>query len=255
MWHLYQLIRAGDVLRAPAVRRVTEKSATGSTIKKTVRVTLSIRVKHVDFDPGADQIHVAGRICELNPAAMVGTYHTLDLELHRQLTLHKGGEEENEDNGGGWDSVALDMLRQATDVRQKAETFAVVMAEGLANVCILTEFQTVVRAKVESNVPKKRQGHGADAHDKGMEKFYDTLLGTLLRQLDLPGMQAEGRKAPPLLLASPGFVAQGFHKFMLASAVRTGDKSLMTYAKDSTVVTHTSSGHVYSLNEALSTLR
>ncbi|KAI9710891.1 MAG: Translation factor pelota [Chrysothrix sp. TS-e1954] len=250
MWHLYQLIRTGDVLRAPAVRKVTEKAATGSTNTKTVRTSFSIRVKGLDFDPGAGQLHVAGVICASNPYASLGSHHTLDLELQRQLTLQKGDIESN-DTGGGWDSVALDMLREATDVRQNVETFAVVMAEGLANICIITEFQTVVRAKVESNVPRKRQGHGADAHDRGMDRFYETVLQTLLRQIDLPALQAEGKNAPPLLLASPGFLAQAFLKYMLASAVRSGDKMLNTYAKDSTVIAHTSSGHVHSLNEAL----
>ena len=250
MWHLFNLIRNGDVLRAPAVRKVTEKAATGSTNTKTVRTTFSIRVKGVDFDPGAGQLHVAGVICAANPYASLGSHHTLDLELARQLTLSKG-DIESDDTGGGWDSVALEMLREATDDRAKAETFAVVMGEGLANICIITEFQTVIKQKVESNVPKKRQGHGADAHDKGMDKFFETVLQTLLRQVDLPGLQAEVRIAPPLLLGSPGFVAQAFHKYIMASAVRSGDKMLNTYARDSTIVVHTSSGHVHSLNEAL----
>lgn len=233
------------MLRAPAIRKVTREAGTGSTVTSTVRTTLTIRVVRTDFDAGAGELHVAGRVCVENEFVSIGSHHTLDLELHRQFTLEKGGDD-------GWDSVALDMLREATDMRKRAEVYAVVMQEGLANICVITEHQTLVRQRIEMAIPRKRVGHGGDAHDKGLDKFFDTTLQTLLRQID-PSTLAADSKSPPLLLASPGFTASSFHKYILASAQRANDKPLVNYARTSILVTHSSSGHVHALSEVLKT--
>jgi protein pelota len=244
MWHLYNLIRAGDTLRAPAIRKVTKEAAsTSSVISSTVRTNLTVRVVRTDFDSAAGQLHVSGRVCEENPHVSIGMHHTLDLELNRQFTLEKGGED-------GWDSVALEMLREATDIKKKAEVYAVVLQEGLANICVVTDYQTLVRQTVETSIPRKRMGHGADSHDRGLDKFYETVMTTLLRTMDVPTLLAEG-KSPPLLLAGPGFVAQGLQKHILAYATRVGDKGLLTYARNSILVAHASSGHLHALAEVL----
>lgn len=244
MWHLYNLIRPNDTLRAPAIRKVTkEASSTGSVVSSSVRTTLTIAVTKTDFDSAAGQLHVSGRVSEENAHVSVGSHHTLDLELNRQFTLSKGGEE-------GWDSIALEMLREATDIKKKAEVYAVVLQEGLAHICVVTEYQTLLRQTVETSIPRKRAGYGADSHDNGLEKFYETVMQTLLRTMDVPALLAEG-KSPPLLLAGPGFMAQGLQKHVLAYATRVGDKGLLVYARNSILVAHASSGHLHALAEVL----
>lgn len=254
-------------MRAPAIRKVTgTASGTGSTVTKTVRTTFSVRVKSIDFDAQAGELHVPGRICAENEHVAMGSHHTLDLELNRQFTLTKdgfeGGEDEEDEGriaggskgkvGSAWDSIAMEQLREATDIVRKAEVYAVIMQEGLANICLITEYQTVLRQRVETGIPRKRVGHGADAHDKGLDKFFDTLLATLLRHIDVAAFtQTDGKAVPPLLLASPGFTSASFHKFIIAYAQKANDKPLLQYARNSIIVAHASSGHVHSLSEAL----
>jgi protein pelota len=91
----------------------------------------------------------------------VGQYHTLDLELQRNFTLEKAD---------GWDSVALGVVREAVDPANRAEVGAVVMQEGLANICLITEHQTILRQRVEAAIPRKRVGKASD-HDK-VQKSY-----------------------------------------------------------------------------------
>ncbi|KZF24499.1 hypothetical protein L228DRAFT_245445 [Xylona heveae TC161] len=233
MWHAYNLIRPNDLLRASALRRVTTESSTGSTASHRVQTTLSIRVTGIDFDPQAGQLHVAGRIAEENKYVKIGQYHTLDLELQRNFTLEKGE---------GWDSVALDVIREAIDPQKRADIAAVVMQEGLANICLITEHQTILRQRIESNIPRKRQGRSGD-HDKGLTKFFETTLETLLRHVDLSAPK-------PILLASPGFTAASFQKYIIDTATSTGDKALLAN-KSNFLVVHSSSGHLHSLNEVL----
>lgn len=148
-WHAYNLIQVNDRLRASAIRRVTTESSTGSTTSARVHINLTLRVTKLEFDAAASQLHVAGQVAEENTVVKLGGFHTLDLELQRKFTLEKAD---------GWDSVALQVLQDAVDPAKRAEIWAVIMQDGLANVCLITEHQTVFRQRVEVQIPRKRAG-------------------------------------------------------------------------------------------------
>lgn len=136
------------------MRRVVTESQTGSTASARVHTKLTLRVRGTDFDVGAAQLHVAGQVAAENAVVRLGGHHTLDLELQRQFTLEKAD---------GWDSVALQVLREAVDETKRAEAWAVMLQqEGLANVAVVTEHQTVFRQRVEVPIPRKRVGRTAD---------------------------------------------------------------------------------------------
>jgi len=252
MWHAYNLVLVGDYMTASAIRRVTtESSSTGSTASQRMHMNLTIKVKSLDFDPQAGQLHVAGQIARENKHAKVGQHHTLDLELDRNFTIDKVVE--GPDGGAGWDSIARTQLTEAIDPNKSTEAVAVVMQEGLGNICFLTSHQTVLKQRVEVSVPRKRTGAGRSAdHDKGLQKFYNLVLDTLLRQLEGLLENKDSSATFPVLLASPGFVAQGFLRYINETAQAKGDKLLQDLVKRKAfVVVHSSSGHLHSLNEVL----
>jgi protein pelota len=240
-WHAYNLIQENDRIRAKAVRRVSKTSDAGSVNSQRIAMDLTIQVTHTDFDIGSGQLHVSGKVAVENEHVKLGQHHTLDLELNRKFTLEKAD---------GWDSVALELLKEASETERRAELWAVVLGEGTANICMITEHQTILRQRIEVAVPRKRRG-GVDGHSKGMEKFFSTTLSTLLRQIDLPAATATQSKTLPLLLASPGFVANAFLTYIRAEATRTTNKPLMSLLSN-IVVAHSSSAHIHSLNEILS---
>jgi protein pelota len=88
-----------------------------------VRTTLTITVEKTDFDVQAGALHVAGPVTEENKYVKLGQYHTLDLEIQRNVTIIKDE----------WDSIALDRVKDACDVSKKAEVGAVVLQEGLTS--------------------------------------------------------------------------------------------------------------------------
>ncbi|KAI1007278.1 hypothetical protein K3495_g948 [Podosphaera aphanis] len=233
MWHAYNLIATGDELRASAIRRVTTESATGSTSSHRVHITLSVVVRSIDFDPQVGQLHVNGQVTEENQWVRVGAFHTLDLELRRNFTIAKKD---------GWDSVALEALKEAIKEEKEGTVPAIVMDEGMANICLITENRTILKQRVEVAVAKKRAGRSAD-HDKGMVKFFDISLDALKRHFDIT-------QPRPVLIASPGFIAAGFLKYILDDATRAGNKSILGNKKNFVVI-HSSSGHLHSLNEVL----
>ena len=171
--------------------------------------------------------------------------------MNRNFTLEK--EVEGSSGGEGWDSVARTQLDEAIDQTRNTEAVAVVMQEGLANICFITQFQTVLRQKVEVSVPRKRAGAGRAAdHDKGLQKFFSTVLDTLLRQLQGLLENKDSSTSFPILLASPGFTAPGFLRHINDTASVKGDKLLQDLVKRKAfIVIHSSSGHLHSLNEVL----
>ncbi|EEQ33064.1 Translation factor pelota [Microsporum canis] len=268
MWHAYNLIRPNDLLKASAIRRVTTTAATGTTASSRVHINLQIRVKSLDFDIQSSQLHVSGQIVVETPYTKIGQHHTLDLELQRNFTLEKevegtslpGDGPATGTCAGGWDSMAIEMLKDAVDEggKRRAEAVAVVMQEGLANICFIGQYQTVLKQKVELTIPRKRQG-GSD-YDKALSKFYQLTLDNLLRLIEFNSATGSSLVTPssgsssdtsakPILLASPGFTAAGFQKHM-QSVSNTTTPSLKPLLQ-SLIVVHSSSGHVHSLNEVL----
>ena len=53
----------------------------------------------------------------------------------------------------------------ACDAAKQADLGAIVMQEGIAHVCLVLSTMTIVRAKIEVNIPRKRRGNCAQ-HDK-----------------------------------------------------------------------------------------
>ncbi|KAJ3377098.1 hypothetical protein HDU80_003479, partial [Chytriomyces hyalinus] len=72
MWHAYNLVLAGDSLKGSTIRRVVTESATGSTDKSSVRITLTIQVETVEFDTQACMLRVNGRNVQENKFVKVG---------------------------------------------------------------------------------------------------------------------------------------------------------------------------------------
>lgn len=155
MWHAFNLIRPGDRLRAAAIRKVTTTSSTGSTTSQRVRTHLDLKIDKIDFDAQASQLHIAGTVIGENPYVTLGQHHTLDLEMNREFTLAKDE----------WNQVELDTIKVSTNVASRAEIAAVVLQEGTANICLITEHMTVNKQHLEVSVPRKRR-NGIDGHEK-----------------------------------------------------------------------------------------
>ncbi|KAL3258950.1 hypothetical protein MRX96_016618 [Rhipicephalus microplus] len=219
MWHAYNLMSEGDSLKASTIRKVTTESATGSTGSNRVRTTLVICIESIDFDTQACVLRVKGRNIQENQYVKMGAYHTLDLEMNRKFTLAKQH----------WDSVHLERL-------------AVVMQEGLAHVCLVTSSMTLVRAKIDVSIPRKRKG-SCSQHDKGLQRFYEAVMQAILRHVNFDVVKC-------VLVASPGFVKDQFFEYMSQAATKL-DLKVLLENKGKFVLTHASSGFKHSLKEIL----
>lgn len=233
MWHTYNLIQVGDQVKATTLRRVTTQSATGSTSSQKIRTNLTISVTKMDFDSQASELHINGTVCQENQHVKMGSYHTIDLELHRNFTLAKRE----------WDSFALDRVDLACDPAKTAEIGAVVLQEGLAHICLLTEYMTINKLRIEQAVPRKARG-SSSAYEKGLVKFYGAVYDGMKKYF------FEDDRLKAILIASPGFVGDGLLKHIMAQAVNEGRKDIIK-VKPKILQIHCSSGHLFALNEVL----
>ena len=60
----------------------------------------------------------------------------------------------------------LDRIEEACNPEREAEVACVVMSGGLCHVCLVTGSVTVTKARIETNIPKKRTG--SSGHSKAI---------------------------------------------------------------------------------------
>lgn len=84
--------------------------------------------------------------------------------------------------------------------------------EGLAHVCLVGASTTLVRAKVEANLPRKR-GAAAAGYDKAWNKFLDNVFTAVVRHVDWDIVKC-------LVIAGPGFAKDEFKEYLDLEAVK-----------------------------------
>ncbi|CAG8547189.1 13293_t:CDS:10 [Ambispora leptoticha] len=222
----------GDQLKATTIRRVQTESTTGSVDSQRVRLTLTISVDKIDFDPQGGLLRIRGRNIVENRYVKMGMYHTIDLELNRNFTLIKSE----------WDIIALERVEEACDITKTADVAAVVLQEGLANVCLVTQNMTIVRQRIESPIPRKRKGSVTN-YEKGLYKFYEQVMQSIIRHVNFDVVKV-------VIIASPGFVKDQLYEHIFAEAVKSDNKTLLEN-KSKFLLIHCSSGHKHSLQEVM----
>lgn len=238
LWYSYNLLMEGDLVRCTTVRKVVKESNTGSTTSSKKRLSLTIAVKKIDFDPDSLQVRISGTTQSENDFVRLGAHHTLTLELHQNFSIEKDS----------WDQIYLDILDEATNPERQAEVAAVILQMGLAHICLITGPLTITKAKIEMNIPKKRSGYFSSSHSKAITKFYDAIYRGIVQHIDFDKIKC-------VLLASPGFVKDDLFKYMQTKAVQQKHESKISPIvdnKDKFVLCKSSSGHKFALDEVFS---
>ncbi|KAJ1729013.1 Translation factor pelota [Coemansia sp. Benny D160-2] len=232
MWHVYNLIQKSDQLEASTVRGIKSESSTGSVSTDRVRIKLTISIEDMFFDVQAGALRINGRNIAENKFVGVGQYHTLDLEMNQAFTLIKPE----------WDFISLQRIDNACDITRQADVAAVTMQEGLAVVCLVTQYMTVVRQRIEIPIPRKRRGSTTN-YEKAVERFYEQIYRSIKQHVDFDIIKV-------VILGSPGFLRDQFFDYMMAQAVKSDDKVIMGN-KAKFLRVHTSSGHKGALEEVM----
>ena len=238
MWHLYNMIRKGDSIKCTTQRKVKNTTNTGHSTSKKITLNLIVKVETVIFESEGCTLRINGKTIGQNDHVPLGSYHSLEIEVNTKFSLTKGC----------WDSIILEELDEACDPSKRADVAVAVMQEGLCNVGLILSSITVIKAKIEVNIPKKRKGF-TNNHDKSIQKFYLQILKAICQHLDFEVVKC-------LIIASPGYVKDEFLKFAFNECEKdkhsANEYSSFYENKSKILKLHCSDGYKHSLRDVLS---
>ncbi len=186
LWHLFNLVEAGDLVRASTQRREerqTDKVRPERGEKK--RVTLGLRVERREYDEFTDRLRVLGVIEE--GALDLGAHHTLNVVAGAPLEIVKA-----------WRESQLRRIQEAVEATEKPLMTLVSLDDEEALVAQM--HQSGIREVVE--IRGHTSGKMYETEEPPKEEYYGQVLEKV-RQLDPPG----------LIVLGPGFAREDFLQF------------------------------------------
>ncbi|KAJ8562792.1 hypothetical protein K7X08_031244 [Anisodus acutangulus] len=232
LWVAYNLIAGGDTVLAVTVRKVLREAASGGRDAERVKLKLEIKVENVEYDKEGSALRIRGKNILENEHVKIGAFHTLEIELHRPFVLRKVV----------WDSLAREVLRQASDPSASADLAVVLMQEGLAHILLIGKSVTITRSRIETSIPRKH-GPAIAGYDKALNKFFDNVLQAFVKHVDFKVVRCA-------VIASPGFTKDQFHRHLLLEAERKQLRPIIEN-KSRILLVHSTSGYKHSLKEVL----
>ena len=238
LWHLFNFITVGDIVRTKTVRKVVKETSTGSGASEKRVMKLNVLIQNIDFDP-LGELRLSGVNRTESEFVKLNAHHTLSIRVENPQDVEVYKSE--------WDSLLQDRITEACNQEGKADTAAIAIDFGLANVCLVTPSLMVTKAKIECTISKKHRGSGSH-RDESIGKFFQQVLDALLQHINFEIVKV-------VLLCSPGHVREEFMSFILTQAQRFSDvpgpmKTLLQN-KSKFVLVKVSSGYKHSINEAL----
>ena len=196
-----------------------------------MKLKITISIETIDFDTEGCKLRVSGVNIKENKYIKLGQYHTVEIAPYRNFTIWK-------DN---WDSIHLQRINMACDPSNTAEIAAVLMQSGLANICLVTKHMSLVKAKIQTKIPKKRSI--GNAHNKAKRRFFDAIIEGLQRHIKYDVVKV-------IIIASPGFLKDDFKKYLDEKMMKDDIKVLLDN-KNKFLLTYSANGFKHSLADIL----
>ena len=236
LWHVHNLIQIGDRISSFAMRKIKSESTTGSVESQRVKMTLTILVQRADFDPVGGELRLSGSVCGEVEGIRMGARHTLTLECNRWFIIAKDE----------WDSVAMERLKEATaPSSERADLWALLMKDGLAQLCHIGHGLTIVKARLETHIPKKGNAAQLAGARSAKNHWFQQVLQAVARHVDFAVLKV-------MILAGPGFTKDAFWEWMGEEVVKKPELKPIMLSRPKWVLAHASSAYKHALKEVLS---
>ena len=190
IWHLYNIIDEGDLVRAITFRtdeQKDDKIRSKKTEKK--RMKLGIRVKEVKFHEFSDRLRVLG-IIEEGPQNL-GAHHTFNIEATQMEPITIVKEE--------WKDHQLKRIDEAVKLSYQPIVVFVSLDEDSATIAVLRQSGVQWIADIDS----RRSGKMYESEDKSKE-YYGEIASVIKNYKD---------KESPLVVVGPGFTKEHFIEY------------------------------------------
>ncbi|KRX60129.1 Protein pelota -like protein, partial [Trichinella sp. T9] len=161
----------------------------------------------------------------------LGAYHTLNLQLKRKFTVYKCK----------WDVVHMERINEACNSSSEADLAAVVMQDGLAHICLITNTMTISRAKITKSIPQKSR-YNASQRQMAFKKFFEAVKAALLLNVNFDVVKC-------VLIASPGFLRDQFFAYLYSED--SSKNEVLLNNKSKFILVQSTTGHKHALKEIL----
>ncbi|ODV79422.1 uncharacterized protein CANTADRAFT_51682 [Suhomyces tanzawaensis NRRL Y-17324] len=243
LWYIYNLLSIGDVVLVLTHRNVKKGNQTavqkGKSKMEKVLVKLKLSLEDIDYVASDEGMRLSGKSIEPHEFVPLNSYHTAEVELGKDITILKES----------WDQYDMKLLDELASIEKKADIGAIVLQEGIAHFCYVTESMTKLQAKVEKSIPRKNKDYGNSEVEKAMNKFYAMVIDTMVRNFDF-------NKLKVIIIASPGFVGKTLYEKILQECSNSNHESSKVYNdilknKHKFLVAHSSTGYLQGLQEVM----
>ncbi|CAG7897512.1 unnamed protein product [Brassica rapa] len=197
------------------------------SVSERLTLKLEVQVEEVNYDKDGGVLRILGTNILENEHVPLGAYHSLELVLKRRFLLRKKI----------WDSMAIDTLNQAKHHNSSSDLAVVLMQEGHAQIFLVGKS---VGAPIETSIPNRKHA----GYEAALKKFFENVVRAFVKHVDFNVVRC-------VVIASPGFTKDQFHRHLLLEAERRQLKPI-TENKSRILLVHANSGYRHSLGEVLS---
>ncbi|QLH74377.1 MAG: mRNA surveillance protein pelota [Methanomassiliicoccales archaeon] len=182
LWHLYNIVRPGDLVYASTYRRdETKTDKVRSERGEKKRMTLGIRVEKVEFHEYDNRLRILG-VIEEGPQD-IGSYHTLSLDIGDWISIIKKE----------WNQTDLDRIKRGVEEASRPVIVFVSLENDEATIAVLRQYG--IKKVAEICGPSC----GKMYEQKETGDYYGEIISKV-KQVSVPGVA--------LVLLGPGFAKE-----------------------------------------------
>jgi len=186
LWHLYNIIDKGDLVKALTFRTVEQKGDKIRAKKGEKKpMVLTIRVENVEFHDFSDRLRIHG-IIEEGPQD-IGSHHTINLKAgdYKEITIIKEK----------WAPHHLRRIDEALRSRGKNDVIVISLDDEEACIAVIRNSGVQIIAEIESG----KSGKLYESEDR--EKEYFARIVNVVKNLE---------EDIPIVISGPGFTKERF---------------------------------------------
>jgi len=191
IWHLYNIIEEGDLVRAITFRTAEDQKDDKIRAKKAEkkRMKLGIRVEKINFHEFSNRLRVQGVIVEGQQD--LGSYHTFNIDAEEMAAISIVKDR--------WNRYQLERIDEAVNQRSQPILVFVSLDEDTATVAMLHQSGVQHVADIDAH----RSGKMYESKDTSDDYYGETL--SVVKTVKKP--------ESPLVVIGPGFAREHFIKY------------------------------------------
>ncbi|MHA2250003.1 MAG: mRNA surveillance protein pelota [Candidatus Kariarchaeaceae archaeon] len=194
LYTLYNVIVPGDIIRSKTSRRI-KRGDDGTEGSSRLLVDIKILTESIEFQGFGDIIRIKGKIIETTHSHVtIGSYHTIKIELLKQLTIEK----EN------WAEFELDKIRES-QLGMPSGLLIVTIDDQSAMVAQVGTHATRILLDLTPSITRK--GSDPSQNAKETQKFFKE-LAKFIHDKKKEGIGEH------IVIGGPGFTRESFTEYL-----------------------------------------